>query len=76
MEGDSALLERLGEAISRALAGRRRMYRVRVDSVGRCGEVLVSVDGTRGRLPLLFSQDDEPAFVASTVLQTVERFAL
>jgi hypothetical protein len=41
------------------------------------GEVLVSVTGAKGRLPILFGREDlEPGYVARVVTDTVARFNL
>jgi hypothetical protein len=76
IEGDVGLVQGLGEALHRSLADRQRYYRVRLDGIGRCGEVLVAVTSASGRLPLLFDRRDlEPAYVASVVRYNVDRFA-
>lgn len=73
--GTSALVQRVQGALHQALDDRRRFYRVDVAEVGRCGEVLISINGTKGRLPLLFAHDDlEPGPVRNVVQRTVERF--
>jgi len=75
IEGDGALLERLEEPLRRALGDRRAFYHVRIDSVGRCGEVLICIVGTKGRLPLIFGQEElEPGYVVRVVRDTVEKF--
>jgi hypothetical protein len=67
--------ERLREPLSRALGNRRSFYRVRVETVGRVGEVLVSIFGHRSRIPLLFAPDElEPGYVHGIVRDTVDRF--
>jgi hypothetical protein len=77
VEGDPLLVARLGEPLRHALEGARRLYRVRVEAVGLCGQTMVVVDGIRGRLPLMFGQEEmEPAYVASVVSRAVERYAL
>jgi hypothetical protein len=76
IDGENALVvDRLKEPLRRALAGRRTFYSVHVDSVNRVGEVLVSITGRRGRLPLLFAHDElEPGYVFGVVSDTVDRF--
>jgi hypothetical protein len=65
----------LAEPLCRALGGRRRYYSVRVEALGRVGEVLVTITGSKGRLPLILSpQDLEPGDVFRIVSDTVERF--
>ena len=72
---DTQVVERLREPLSRALGNRRELYRVRVETVGRVGEVLVSILGHRGRIPLLFASDElEPGYVHGIVRDTVDRF--
>ena len=76
IDGENPLIvERLTEPLRRALGGRRASYSVRVETVNRVGEVLVSITGRRGRLPLLFAHDElEPGYVFGVVSATVERF--
>jgi hypothetical protein len=63
------------DPLCRALGDRHRFYRVRVESVGRVGEVLVTITGSRGHLPLIISpQDLEPGDVFRMVSDTVDRF--
>ena len=72
---NSSLLDHLKAPLHRALEGRGRFYAVHVEPVGRVGEVLVSITGSRGRLPLLFSPEDlEPGDVFRTVSDTVDKF--
>jgi hypothetical protein len=72
---DAQIVERLKEPLRRALGGRRAFYSVRVETVNRVGEVLVSITGHRGRLPLLFAHDElEPGYVFGVVSHTVDRF--
>ena len=72
---NAPLLEQLRAPLRRALGDRGRFYAVHVEPVGRVGEVLVSITGSRGRLPLLFSPEDlEPGDVFRTVSDTVDKF--
>jgi hypothetical protein len=74
--GDRSL-DGLKDPLCRALAGRRRFYRVRVEGMGRAGEVLVSITGSRGHLPLILSpQDLEPGDVFRVVCDTMDKFGL
>jgi hypothetical protein len=71
------LVERVRSALVRALGERRRYYRVEIDRVGRLGEVLVTVTGSYGRLPLLVRPEDlEPGYVCAVVKETLDRFGL
>ena len=74
--GDNkGLVIRLEEPLQRALSGRRSHYAVRIHTVGRVGEVLVSIDGDKGHLPLLFRPEDmDPGYVCSVVKETVHRY--
>lgn len=73
---DEAMLAWLREPLSRALEGRSRQYRVEIVAVGRVGEVLVSITGPSGRLPLLFAQEElDPGYVSSVVRNALEKFA-
>jgi hypothetical protein len=72
---DKALVALLREPLQRALSGRRSLYAVNIETVGRVGEVMVSIDGARGHLPLLFRPEDMDAgYVCSVVSETVRRF--
>jgi hypothetical protein len=75
LEGEPGLLSTFQDPLRRALGARRAPYRVNVDWVGRCGEIMVSITGAKGRLPLLFSRDQmDPGFVHRVVHDTVERY--
>jgi len=78
IDGENPLLvERLRDPLCRALGNRGTVYAVRIDTVGRVGEVLVSVNGSKGRLPLLFDEEElEPGYVFRVVSDTVSRFGL
>jgi hypothetical protein len=78
VRGDSeALIDLLKGPLDKALVGRRSFYDVRVEAVGRVGEVLVSITGSKGRLPLLFGKEElEPGYVSRVVQDAVDRFAL
>ena len=72
---NTLVVDRLREPVSRALGNRRAFYSVRVETVGRVGEVLVSILGHKGRMPLVFAQDElEPGYVHGVVRDTVDRF--
>jgi hypothetical protein len=74
---DVSLVARLAEPLQKALSGRRSYYAVRIEALGRVGEVMVSIDGTRGHLPLLFGPEDMDAgYVCSVVKDTIRRFDL
>ena len=76
VEGDPLLIEELSECIREALDGRHAYYHVRLDGVGRCGEVVVRITGRKGRLPLLFERGDlTPGYVRTVVQATVDKFA-
>ena len=78
VRGDSdALIDLLKGPLDKALIGRKSFYDVRVEEVGRVGEVLVSITGSKGRLPLLFGREElEPGYVSRVVQDAVDRFAL
>jgi hypothetical protein len=77
VKGERELVDQLGPPLRSVLGRRRRLYRVRLESLGRCGEVLVAIDGTKGHLPLIFGSEHlEPGYVAGVVQQVMERFAL
>ncbi len=74
---DTGLVDRLAEPLRNALAGRRSLYAVHIETVGRVGEVMVSIDGTKGHVPLLFGPEDMDAgYVCRVVKDTVRRFDL
>lgn len=73
----AALVNRLREPLVEALSGRRTYYAVRVETIGRIGEVLVRIVASKGRVPLLFRRDElEPGHVSAVVRSAVDRFAL
>jgi hypothetical protein len=76
VDGPSArLVERLKEPLLSVLSSRPGYYVVNIDSVGRVGEVLVSIQGPKGRLPLIFAGEDlEPGYVHRVVEDAVIRF--
>ena len=78
LEGDAPLLRSLRTPLRRALARRPAApYRVRVQGVGECGEVLVSITTARGPMPLRFAGDElDPGFVASVIRSSLDRFGL
>jgi hypothetical protein len=74
---DRGLVDLLAEPLRNALAGRRSLYAVHIETVGRVGEVMVSIDGTKGHVPLLFGPEDmDSGYVCSVVKETVRRFDL
>jgi hypothetical protein len=78
IDGENALLvERLKDPLRRALGNRGAFYSVRIETVGHVGEILVSITGSRGRLPLLLGEEElEPGYVFRVVSDTVSRFGL
>jgi hypothetical protein len=63
--------------LRRALSHRRAYYQVRIETVGRCGEILVSILGAKGRLPLIFGPGErERGYVVSVVRDTLEKYGL
>jgi hypothetical protein len=73
--GAPALVQRVQGALHQALDDRRRPYRIEVAEIGRCGDILISINGTKGRLPLLFAGGElEPGPLRNVVQRTVERF--
>jgi len=64
-----ALVDRLREPLLQALSLRRSCYAVRVDAVGPMGEVLVSITGSQGRIPLLFGREELDAGHVSKVVE-------
>jgi hypothetical protein len=73
---NESLLASLREPLRLALAGHDVFYAVEIAAIGRVGEILVSVTGSKGRLPLLFGSEElEPGFVASVVRNAVDKYA-
>lgn len=66
---DAALVDRLREPLMQALSRRRSRYAVSVGAVGPMGEVLVSITGSQGRIPLLFGREDLDAGHVSKVVE-------
>lgn len=77
VDGEPRLVERLGAALQEALAPRRRLYVVHLHHLGHRGEVLVSVDGSAGHVPMILGPDElDPALAAAIVGRLVERLSL
>jgi hypothetical protein len=77
VKGQAALLDQFQQPLQQALGSRRAWYVVEIEAVGRIGEVLVSVTGVKGRLPMLFAGEDlEPGYVTRVVADTVTRFGI
>ena len=76
--GDNAhLLDLLREPISRALGDRRTRYHVQVESVGRVGEVVVTITGFKGRVPLFLGGEElEPGYVTRLINETISKYGL
>jgi len=71
------LTERLQEPVRRALGDRRTCYSVDIEPRARVGEIVVSITGSKGRLPLLFRHEElEPGYVFRVVRDAVTRFDL
>jgi hypothetical protein len=69
---DTALVDRLKEPLTRALRQRHHVYMVGIDALHPGGDVLVSIHGARGCLPLLFrSRDLEAGHVFQVVTDTL-----
>ena len=64
-----ALVDRMRVPLLEALSGRRGFYAVRVEALGPGGDVLVSITGSKGRVPLLFGPDELQAGHVSTVVR-------
>jgi hypothetical protein len=74
---DSLLLERLREPLRRALGDASASVRVRIETRGNAGEILVRITGARACLRLAFGLDEaEPGYVSGVVRDAVARFAL
>jgi hypothetical protein len=78
VEGENAeLVDRLRLALELALGERRGFYEVRIHSVGRIGDVLVSITSRRGHVPFVFAQEElEPGYVSRVIGDTVSRFGV
>jgi hypothetical protein len=77
VSGQGTLLDRFRDPLERALGTRRSYYHVSLEAVGRVGEVLVSVTGNKGRLPMLFGSEDlDPGYVTRVVVDTLARYGL
>lgn len=76
--GDRAtLVRRMRGPLMNALSERRGFYAVRVEALGPMGDVLVSITGSKGQVPLLFGPDElEPGHVRTVVRGALDRAAL
>jgi hypothetical protein len=60
----------------KALSDRRSFYAVRVETLGPRGDVLVSITGSKGRVPLLFGPDElQEGHVSRIVRGALDRAA-
>ena len=74
---DAFIVASLTAALERALGDRGTSYSVEIDAVGRVGETLVSITGSRGHLPLIFGHGDmEPGYICSVVQRSVNRYGM
>ena len=73
---DDSLVESLKEPLLQALEGRQRLYVVGVHTVGRVGEVVISISGSKRRLPLIFDRAAEPGHISRVVRDTLDRFGI
>lgn len=72
----SALVDRMRGPLLKALAGRRRCYAVRVEALGPSGEVLVTIMGSKGRVPLLFGPGElQSGHISRVVRRALDRAA-
>jgi hypothetical protein len=73
---DPLLLEKLREPLRRALGDACASVRVRIETRGNAGEILVRITGSRACLRLAFGRDEaEPGYVSGVVRDAVARFA-
>jgi hypothetical protein len=74
---DSSLVELLSAPLAEALEERRNVYVVEVAAVGRGEQILVCINGNRGRLPLLFQKHDlKPSHVLLVVKDAVDQLGI
>ena len=77
MGGNRALVSRMRAPLMTAMAGRLRYYAVRIEGVGPGGHVLVSITGSKGRLPLLFGPHElQAAHISRVVRGALDEAAL
>jgi len=78
VEGNgSTLVARMRGPLMRALAGRGSVYAVWVEALGPRGDVLVTITGSRGRIPLVFAPDElQPPHVARVVRGALDKAAI
>lgn len=73
----AALVDRLRRPLLKALSGRQSFYSVRVAILGPMGDVLVSITGSKGSVPLLFGPHDlQGAHISRVVRGALDRAAL
>jgi hypothetical protein len=74
VDGDEPLVRRLGPALDAALSPLGRRYLVHVHPLGRLGEVLVCVEGSAGRAPIILApHEQQPELVTAAVKGLVAR---
>jgi hypothetical protein len=73
----ATLVARMRRPLLRALSGRHGVYAVWIEALDPRGDVLVSITGSNGRVPLLFGPDElQPRHVSSVVRNALDRAAL
>ena len=65
----AALVDRMRGPLLRALSGRHARYEVRVTALGPRGDVLVTITGPTGRIPLVFGPGELRAAHISRVVR-------
>lgn len=66
IEGDASLVGRLGPVLRNSLGPYRRLCAVYLYHVGQRGDIILAVEGTKGRAPLILRPDEQlPELVVS-----------
>lgn len=78
ISGESeVLVASLRRVLEAALSDKRRYYSVRIETVGRVGEVLLSISGSGGHLPLILGREElDPGYVGRVVRDAVSRYGI
>jgi hypothetical protein len=74
VEGDASLVHRLGPVLEKSLGPYRRLCAVHLYYVGQRGDIILAVEGTKGRAPLILTPEEQlPELVANASQRLLAR---